>query len=79
VNVTDDPVQIVVELALMLMLATVLGVMVIVMLLEVAGELTKHGVAFDVITQVTASELAKVVVLYVLLLLPTLVPFTFHW
>ena len=36
-------------------------------------------VAFDVITQVTTAPLVSVVVVYVALLVPTLVPLTFHW
>ena len=50
----------------------------IVIALLVAVEGTAQ-VAFDVITQVTTAPLVKVVVVYVAELVPTLVPFTFHW
>ena len=53
---------------------------VMVTALEVAGELVKHGLAFDVITTVTASLLANVVAVNVDAVCPeTLAPFTFHW
>ena len=51
---------------------------VIVNVLEVAG-FPVGQTALDVRMQVTASELAKVVLEYVLLLVPTLTPFTCHW
>ena len=53
-------------------------VMVIVMALLVPVAGTAH-VAFDVSTQVTIAPLVRVVVLKVALLVPTFVPFTFHW
>jgi hypothetical protein len=55
------------------------AVTVIVTPFDVAGEPVKHGVAFDVITQVTAALFVNVVEVYVVELDPTLVPFTFHW
>jgi hypothetical protein len=51
-------------------------VIVIPVLVAVAG---LAQVAFDVNAQVTICPLVKVVVVYVALLVPTLVPFTFHW
>jgi hypothetical protein len=51
---------------------------VIVTAFEVAVA-TDAQAAFEVSTQVTTSLLAKVVDAYVVLLVPTLLPFTFHW
>jgi hypothetical protein len=48
-------------------------------LFDVAGELAKQGVALDVISTVTTSLLANVVVVKVALSVPTLLPLTFHW
>ena len=45
---------------------------------DVAGLPVKHGVALDVITTVTTSPLTKVVVVYLLLFVPTLLPLSFH-
>ena len=45
-------------------------------LVAVAGE---EQLALLVITQLTTLPLASVLVLYVALLKPTFVPFTFHW
>lgn len=79
VKVTDVPAQIVVDgLAAMLTLTGNDGFTVIVILLDVAGEPLKQGVAFDVITQVITSPLFNVVLVYVGELVPTLPPFTFH-
>ena len=78
VKVTLVPEQIVVLLVLMPTLAVKLGFMVIVSVFEVAVALTKQGVAFDRIAQVTASPLTKVVVEKVGLSVPTLVPLIFH-
>ena len=52
---------------------------VIVIVFDVAGELLKQGVALEVITTVTASLLANVVDVKVVLSVPTLLPLTFHW
>ena len=45
---------------------------------DVAGLPVKHGVALDVITTVTISPFAKVVVVKVALFVPTLLPLSFH-
>ena len=50
----------------------------IVIALEVAG-LPRTPLWFEVITHVTTSPDAKVEELYVVELVPTFVPFTFHW
>ena len=50
--------------------------MVILLLVAVVGLAQE---AFDVITQLTICPFVKVVVVYVALLVPTLLPFTFHW
>jgi hypothetical protein len=55
-----------------------LGVTVIVTAFDVAGEPVKQGVALDVNTHVTASPLAKAVLVYVAEFVPTFVPFNFH-
>ena len=78
VKVTLVPEHIVVAEALILTLAVKIGLTVIEILLEVAGELVKHGVALDVITTVTISLLANVVEVNVVLFVPTLPPLTFH-
>ena len=56
---------------------TVPPVIDIVMPLLVAEAGTAQ-VALEVITQVTIAPLVRVVVVYIALLVPTLVPFTFH-
>ena len=56
-----------------------LGFTVIEILFDVAGEPVKHGVAFDVITTLTASLFASVVVVNVALFVPAFTPFSFHW
>ena len=61
VKVTLVPAHTVVAEAIILTLAVNIGLTVIEMLLEVAGELVKHGVALLVIRTVTASLLANVV------------------
>ena len=53
------------------------GSIVIVIEFEVAG-LPVTPLRLEVITQVTTDPVASVVVVYVALLVPTLVPFTFH-
>ena len=62
VKVTLVPEQIVVSDAAMDTEAGKLGFTVMLITLDVAGELVKHGEAFDVITTVTKSPLASVVV-----------------
>ena len=80
VNVTLAPEHIVLPLALdaMLTLAGKLGFTVVVMLFDVAGDPVAH-VAFDVITTLTASLFASVVVVNVALFVPAFTPFSFHW
>ena len=62
VNVTLVPAHIVEADALMLTLAGKFGLTVMVTVFDVAGELVKQGLAFDVITTVTKSLFANVVV-----------------
>ena len=79
VKVTEVPVQIApAGTAAMLTLTGKSGLTVMVMLLEVAGLPVAHGVAFDVSTQVTISLVASVVEVKVGLLVPVLLPLTFH-
>ena len=49
------------------------------MLLDVAGEPVRHGVALLVKITVTASLFTKVVVVKLALFVPAFTPFTFHW
>ena len=65
VNVTLVPEHIVVALAPILTLAARIGLTVIEIVFDVAGEPVKHGLAFEVITTVTASLFASVVVVNV--------------
>jgi hypothetical protein len=69
----------VIALAAIETLAVRIGLTVMLILFEVAGEPVKQGVAFEVITHVTASVLANVVEVNVAEFVPTFVPFTFHW
>ena len=62
----------------MFTLAGKFGLTVILMLLDVAGEPVRHGVALLVKTTVTASVFAKVVVVKFALLMPAFTPFIFH-
>ena len=80
VNVTLAPEHIVLPLALdaMLTLAGKFGFTVVVILFDVAGDPVKHGVAFDVITTLTTSLFASVVVVNVALFVPAFTPFSFH-
>ena len=78
VNVTEVPVQIVVPgLAAMLTLTGRFGLTVIVRAFDVAG-LPVAQVAFEVSWHVTMSPAANAALVYVVLLEPTLVPFSFH-
>ena len=63
-NVTLVPEQIVLSASFdaIVTLAGKFGFTVVVMLFDVAGDPVKHGVAFDVITTLTTSLLANVVV-----------------
>ena len=81
VNVTLVPAQIAPEgLAIILTLAGKFGFTVIIIALLEAGEPVKHGLAFEVITTVTESLFAKVVVVKVAAVCPdTFTPFTCHW
>ena len=78
VNVTDVPAQIVVALAEIETLAVKTGFTTIVTPFDVAGEPVKHGVAFDVITQVTTSLFANVAEVNVAEFVPAFVPLIFH-
>jgi hypothetical protein len=64
--------------AVMLTLAAALGLTVIFTVFDVAGD-PEAQVAFEVITQVTASLFASAVDVKVALLAPALIPLTFHW
>ena len=80
VNVTLVPTHIVVALAPILTLAINIGLTVIVIVFDVAGEPVKHGVALLVITTLTTSLLAIVVLVNVVPVAPEIsVPFIFHW
>ena len=61
-----------------LTLAVTVGVTTMVSALEVVG-LPVTQLAFEVITHVTVFPFASVVLVYVEALVPTFVPFTFHW
>jgi hypothetical protein len=76
--VTAVPWQIGFADAPMFTLAGKLGFTVIVIALEVAGLPVKHGEALDVNSQVTMSPFANAVLVYVVALVPTFVPFNFH-
>jgi ribosomal protein S3 len=78
VKVTCSPAQIVVALAEIETDAGRLGLTVIVMAFEVAGEPVKQGDALEVNTQVTISPLFRDVELKLDELVPTFAPFTFH-
>ena len=78
VNVTLVPAQIVVALAEILTLAVNVGLTVMLMLFDVAGEPVKHGVALLVKITVTAVPLVNALVVNVALLVPAFTPFTFH-
>ena len=54
------------------------GVFTIIEILLEVADVGEAQVALDVSTQVTASLFASDEVVYVVLLVPTLVPFTFH-
>jgi hypothetical protein len=77
VKVTEAPEHIVVVGVVMLTdgVTAVLTVIVIAFDVAVVGD---AQVAVEVMTQVTMAPLVRVVVVYVALLVPTLVPLTFH-
>ena len=77
VNVTDAPEQIGLDEAAIDTLTGRFGLTVIVTSLDVAG-LPVGQVAFEVITQVTLSPLARAAFVYVVLFVPTFALFSFH-
>lgn len=77
VKVTLVPEQIGLEEAAIATLAGRTGFTVMVTVLEVAG-LPVAQVAFEVITQLIVFPLASALFEYVVLLVPTLEPFSFH-
>jgi hypothetical protein len=77
VKVTLVPAHMVVADADILTLAARIGFTTIVTVFEVAG-LPVAQVAFEVITQVMVFPFARVLFVYVVLLVPTLVPLSFH-
>ena len=76
-KVTDEPEQTVVLGVVILTDGVTAGVTVMVMPVEVAVVVVGQA-AFDVITQVTVCPLVSEVVVNVALLVPALVPLTFH-
>jgi len=79
VNVTVVPAQMVVAVAAMETLAVKTGFTTMVTPFDVAGEPVRHGVAFDVITQVITSPFANKVEEYVEAVAPEIVvPFFFQ-
>jgi hypothetical protein len=78
VNTVVDPIQ--TPFAPAIDSTTGNGFTVIVIGFDVAGDPTKHGVAFDVINTVTTSLFVNVLVVYVALVAPTIsLPLSFHW
>ena len=77
VNVTEAPEHIVVVGVVMLTDGVTAGLTVIVIAFDVAV-VGDAQVAVEVITQVTIAPVVSVLVVYVALLVPTFVPFTFH-
>jgi hypothetical protein len=78
VKFTVVPVQIVVADAEMLTLTGLLGFTVITILFDVTGFSTVQ-VRSEVKLQVTISPWTRAALVYVVLLEPTLAPFSFHW
>jgi hypothetical protein len=78
VNVTDVPGHIGFEEGTMLTLDATFGLTVMLTVFEVAG-LPVVQAALEVITQVTASKLANVLLANVGKLKPAFTPFTLHW
>ena len=77
VKVTEAPAQAGLAEAAIAILGAEGADTVMVIAFEVAG-LPSTPLRFEVITQVTISPLASVLELYVVELVPTLTPFTFH-
>jgi hypothetical protein len=80
VKVTDVPAQMLLSASEdeMVTDAGAFGITVVVILFDVTVGLAVHE-TFDVNTTETTSPLAKAVVVYVALLVPTLLPFNSHW
>ena len=78
VKVTELPEHIVVEEADILTLACKTGFTTITTLFEVAGFPVAQGEIFEVSTHVTTSPLDSDEVVNMELLVPLLIPFTFH-
>jgi hypothetical protein len=77
VNVTLVPEQMVVAEAEILTLTGRFGFTVMVTVFDVAGLPVAH-VALEVITHITVLPLAKALLVYVVLFVPTFDPFSFH-
>ena len=77
-KVTEAPAQIAVALDTMLTDGVMADEIVITSALEVAVGTVEQGL-LEVTTQVTVCPLLRLLVLKVALLLPTLLPSTFHW
>ena len=78
VKVTEAPTQIAVELEAIFTDGVTEGVTVIVIELDVAGEPVAQF-KLEVITTVTTSPFAKVLVVYIAEFVPTFPPFNCHW
>lgn len=78
VKVTLEPGQIDVLLAVMLIVGVTLAFTVMTILFEVAAEAPEQ-VLLDVSSQLTISASANVELAKLAALVPTLIPFTFHW
>ena len=81
VNVTLVPAQIVLFVALdtMLTLAVRIGLTMVVIPFDVAGEPVKHGAALDDISTETIAPFVNVLVIYVALIAPAIsFPLSFH-
>jgi hypothetical protein len=79
VKVTEAPAHIVEPEPLAILTEGVTEVFTVMAILLEVAVVGLAQAALDVSTQVTASELARVVEVKVAALVPTLVPFTFHW
>lgn len=78
VKVTEVPAQIVLDKAAIDTLTGRIGLTIISISFEVAG-LPVAQIALEVKTQVTLAPFARAALVYVLLLVPTFVPLSFHW
>jgi len=77
-NVTLAPEQILFVEGVRSTVGVRLGFTVVAMLLDVAGDPVRQGEALDVMTTDTMFPFERPVVVYVVLLEPTLDPFSFH-